>query len=264
METHPSRDPFGPAQGSSARLGGGGRFPSTSSGQALDSLRSLRNDNNKTKSPRHRKRAVATRSPAQIGLLRLCYHCPMSTKTLLTADDLWKKVADGSRYELSKGELLPMTPVGWRHGEIVIRLGRMLQQHAEENSLGGVGTEVGFRLARDPDTVRAPDIAFVARNRMPQGAAAERFAELAPDLAVEVLSPEDTASEIQRKVEEYLAAGARLVWIVDPSNQRVTTYRSLQDIKILSVEQQLDGGDILPGFTVQIAQIFADKSAQRG
>ncbi len=181
----------------------------------------------------------------------------MSTKTLLTADDLWKVVADGSRYELSKGELLPMTPVGWRHGKIVIRLGHMLHQHVEEKSLGGVGTEVGFRLTRDPDTVRAPDIAFVAQNRLPKGTAVEKFVEFAPDLAVEVLSPEDTVSGVQKKVEEYLAAGVPLVWLVGPANRKVTVYRSLQDIKILSVEQQLDGGDILPGFSVQIAQIFA-------
>ena len=181
----------------------------------------------------------------------------MSTKTLLTANDLWKLVADGSRYELSKGELLPMTPVGWRHGKIVIRFGRMLDQYVEEKGLGAVGTEVGFRLTRDPDTVRAPDIAFVAQNRLPKGAAVEKFVEFAPDLAVEVLSPEDTVSEIQKKVEEYLAAGVPLVWVVDPANQKVTVYRSLQDIKILSADQQLDGGDILPGFCLKIAQIFA-------
>src|SRR3970282_1381228 len=102
----------------------------------------------------------------------------MNTKTLLTGEDLWKIVADGSRYELSRGELVPMTPVNYNHGKIVIRLGRMLDPFVHANGLGGVVTEIGCRLARNPDTLRAPDIAFVARSREPQGADAEKFAEL--------------------------------------------------------------------------------------
>ena len=181
----------------------------------------------------------------------------MSTKTLLTSEDLWKIVADGSRYELSGGELVPMTPVGWRHGSIVIRLGRWLDQHVDQKGLGVVSTEVGFRLTRNPDTVRAPDVAFVARSRIPKGSLPEKFVDFPPDLAVEVLSPEDTASEVLRKVEEYLAAGVRLVWVVDPATQRVTIYRSLQDVKILTTEQELDGGAVLPGFRAKVAELFA-------
>src|SRR3970282_460832 len=107
----------------------------------------------------------------------------MGTKTLLTAEDLWKIVADGSRYELSRGELGPMTPVNYNHGKIVIRLGRMLDQFVQEHGLGAVGTEIGFRLARNPDTLRAPDIAFVAQSREPQGPPALKFAEVAADFA---------------------------------------------------------------------------------
>jgi Uma2 family endonuclease len=181
----------------------------------------------------------------------------MSTKTLLTSDDLWKTVADGSRYELSKGELVPMTPVGWRHGAIVIKLARMLGDYIEKRNLGNISTEVGFRLSRNPDTVRAPDVAFVAKARIPAGALSEKFVEFPPDLAAEVLSPEDTAREILRKVEEYLAAGVPLVWVLDPGTQTVTVYCSLQDVKILSADQELDGAGAIPGFKVQVSEIFA-------
>ena len=181
----------------------------------------------------------------------------MATKTLLTAEDLWKLVADGSRYELSRGELIPMPPVHFQHGKIVIRFGRILDQFVEQHRLGAVGTEIGFRLARNPDTLRAPDIAFVAQSREPQGAAAFKFAEIAPDLAVEVLSPEDSASDVLKKIEEYLAAGVHLVWIADPATQTVSVYRSLDDVRVLTAGQELDGGDVLPGFRTRIKDIFA-------
>jgi Uma2 family endonuclease len=181
----------------------------------------------------------------------------MSTKTVLTSEDLWKLVADGSRYELSRGELVPMTPVRLQHGQIVIRFGRRLDEYVEERRLGTVCTEVGFVLTRDPDTVRAPDLAFISQSRLPQGAAVDEFVEGAPDLAVEVLSPGDTVSETLRKVREYLGAGVPLVWVVDPATQTVTVYRSLEDVRVLTPDQELDGGDVLPGFRIAVKEIFA-------
>ena len=187
----------------------------------------------------------------------MCYHFTMSTKTLLTADYLWKMVADGSRYELSKGEIVPMSPVGIRHGQVVINLASQLRQYIKEKRLGIVGTEVGFKLTRDPDTVRAPDIAFMARSRFPEDQIPEKFADFHPDLAVEVLSPEDTASELLRKIEEYFSAGVPLVWVIDPATQTVTVYRALQDVKIISGDAELDGDEVLPGFRMKVAEIFA-------
>ena len=181
----------------------------------------------------------------------------MSTKTLLTSDDLWRIVADGSRYELSDGELVPMTPVGMDHGAIVINLGAKLSGYVRQGNLGLVCAEVGFRLRQNPDVTRAPDLAFVAKARLPKDGVPRKFADFPPDLAVEVLSPEDTASEIQKKVEEYLSAGVPLVWVVDPANRKVTVYRSLQDIKILTADQELDGGEVIPGFRIKVADIFA-------
>ena len=181
----------------------------------------------------------------------------MSTKTLLTSEDLWRIVADGSRYELSKGELLPMTPVGVRHAAVVSNLDRLLGDFVRKNNLGLVSPEIGFRLKQYPDTLRAPDLAFIAKQMYEKTGVPERFANFPPDLAVEVLSPEDTVSELTRKVEEYLAAGVPLVWIADPATQTVTVYRSLQDVKVLTADKELDGSPVFSGFRVKIAEIFA-------
>ena len=181
----------------------------------------------------------------------------MSTKTLLTSDDLWKIVADGSRYELSNGALLPMTPVGVRHAAVVNKLARLLGDFVENHHLGLVGPEIGFKLRRNPDTLRAPDVAFISRKRYEEKGIPEKFADFPPDLAVEVLSPEDAMSEIVRKVEEYLSAGVPLVWVADPATQTVTVYRSLQDVKVLTSDQELEASPVLPGFRASIAEIFA-------
>jgi Uma2 family endonuclease len=180
----------------------------------------------------------------------------MSTKTLLTAEDLWKVVADGSRYELSRGELVPMTPVGFQHSAIVGRLGMFLSRYVVDKRLGIVGMEGGFKLERDPDTLRAPDIHFVSKARIEKEGITPKFADFPPDLAVEVLSPEDTVSETQKKVEEYLAGGVRMIWIVEPATKTVTVYRSHQDVKVFTADQELEGGDVIPGFRIKVVEIF--------
>ena len=149
-----------------------------------------------------------------------------------------------------------MTPVGIQHGAIVIKLGRLLGSYVESKRLGLIGTEIGFRLSRDPDTVRGPDVAFIAKSRLPNEGIPKKFADFPPDLAVEVLSPEDTVSELLRKVEEYLKAGVPLIWVVDPATRTVTVYRSLQDVRIVSSDQQLDGGDVIPGFQFKVSDLF--------
>jgi len=132
-----------------------------------------------------------------------------------------------------------------------------LGQHVKENNLGLVyGAETGFKLATDPDTVRAPDIAFVRRELIEQTGLHKGFRPGAPDLAVEVLSPGDTAEEIEQKTAEWLAAGARAVWIVSPKRRTVTVHRSLKHIKILTEQDELDGADVVPGFRCRVADIF--------
>jgi Uma2 family endonuclease len=182
----------------------------------------------------------------------------MSTATeLLTADDLLKKPHDGYRYELVKGELIKEPSAGNIHGKRAMRLGWRLAQHVEGNDLGVVfAAETGFRLATDPDTVRAPDVAFVTRTRIEEAGEFEGFWPGAPDLAVEVISPGDLYIEVEEKVEEYLNAGARAVWVVDPRRRTITIYRSLTEITILTENDTIEGGDIIPGFSCPVAEVF--------
>lgn len=182
----------------------------------------------------------------------------MATTVPLTADDLLRLPDDGLPHELVKGELRTMTPAGGRHGVISALLTELLNHHVRVNRLGVVTTEgTGFRLARDPDTVRCPDVSFVSRTRVPPDEIGQGIIEGAPDLAVEVLSPSDTVFEIEEKVEEYLAAGARAVWVVNPKHRRVTVYAHSAPPRVLHEDDALEGGEILPGFTCPVREIFS-------
>jgi Uma2 family endonuclease len=182
----------------------------------------------------------------------------MSTATeLLTADDLLRIPHDGYRYELSQGELIKEPPAGNIHGNRTMRLGWRLARHVEANDLGVVfAAETGFRLATDPDTVRAPDVAFVVRPRVKEVGEFEGFWPGAPDLAVEVISPGDSYTGVEEKAVEYLRAGTRAVWVVDPRRRTVTIYRSLAEIKILTEADTLEAEDIISGFSCRVAEIF--------
>ena len=174
-----------------------------------------------------------------------------------SAEELLKMPDDGFRYELVKGELRKMSPAGSEHGATIINLTVPLAAHIKANNLGVVfGAETGFKIAADPDTVRAPDIAFVRRERIPEGGIPKGFWPGAPDLAVEVTSPGDTFEEVEEKVGDWLAAGARAVWIVNPKRRAVTVYRALNDVAILIEENELDGESVVPGFRCRVADIF--------
>ncbi|MGH8247923.1 MAG: Uma2 family endonuclease, partial [Gammaproteobacteria bacterium] len=136
------------------------------------------------------------------------------TKTLITAEQL-PAIAGDRRVELVDGELVSMSPVGLTHAWVVGRFTHWLESFVGEKKLGRVGPELGCVLRRNPDVVRAPDVCFIASGRL-RGINQEGYFEGAPDLAIEVLSPDDTASAMQEKMREYLAAGARLVWFADP------------------------------------------------
>ena len=182
----------------------------------------------------------------------------MSSATeLMTAEDLLKKPQDGYRYELAKGDLIREPPAGNIHGNRTMRLGWRLARHVEANDLGVVfAAETGFELATDPDTVRAPDIAFIAKSRIEEAGEFEGFWPGAPDLAVEVKSPGDSYIQIDEKAKEYLNAGARGVWVVDAGRRTITVYRSLTDIATLVENDALEGGDIVPGFSCRVAEVF--------
>ena len=182
----------------------------------------------------------------------------MSTATSFSAEQLWSLPHEGKRYELVAGELRMMSPSGWKHGEIVGKFHVMLGRHIEDYRLGRLfGAETGFLIARNPDTVRAPDIAFIRQEHLPESDPAEAFWPGPPDLAVEVLSPNDRRADLDEKIRDWLAAGVQLVWIVDPSQRTVTTYRSPEDVTVQTADDELAGGKIVPGFRCSITEIFA-------
>lgn len=183
----------------------------------------------------------------------------MSPTTLqpVTADELLYMPHGEFRYELVKGELKKMSPTGGEHGVTVIRLSWPLAQYVQLNQLGLVcGAETGFKIASDPDTVRAPDVAFVSHDRIPVTGIPRGFWPGAPDLAVEVVSPGDTVYEVDEKVEEWLAAGARAVWLVNPKRRTVTVHRASGESAALREHDNLDGEDVVPGFLCPVAEIF--------
>ncbi len=175
----------------------------------------------------------------------------------ITAEELFDLPEDGSRVELVQGELAHLTPTGGEHGALVVRIGRLLDEHVEAHDLGVCcGAETGFILQRDPDTVRAPDAAVVLKSRIPETGIPAGYWPFAPDLAVEVVSPSDRLADVHVKIAEYFAAGTRLVWLVEPETRMVHLYGSAREVEVVGTEQDLDGGDVLPGFRCDVRRLF--------
>ena len=175
----------------------------------------------------------------------------------VTAEELLRIPNDGLRSELVRGEVRRMAPAGNVHGRLAMKIGWTLAQHVETQGLGVVyAAETGFRIASDPDTVRAPDAAFVSRERVEAVGDAEGYWPGAPDLAVEVVSPNDTYSEVEEKVTDWLRAGTRMVVVVNPRGKTVTVRSSEKDITVLIEEDALDGGEVVPGWRLPVADVF--------
>lgn len=184
---------------------------------------------------------------------------PAGTEDLLTIEEFERLPDDGFRSELVRGRVVREPPAGMDHGEIGNRLAFLVTGFVRRHGLGKVyNADTGFVLFEDPPTVRAPDVAFVSCSRVPSPAESVGFGRLAPDLAVEVLSPSNTAAAIIDKVEDYLKAGTRLVWVVEPCRRSVTVYRSRSEIRLLGGDDELGGYDVLPGFSLRVSNIFAD------
>ena len=180
-----------------------------------------------------------------------------TTPQLLTADDLWR-MPNNQRRELVKGELRTMAPAGFEHGAVIMNLSVRLAQHVNANRLGVVvGAETGFVLARNPDTVRGADVAFVSTACLPQGPLPISFFPGAPDVAVEVVSPGDTMVEVQEKVGDYLAGCTKVVWVVNPRHKTVTVHRPQTPPFVLRQADTLTGDDVVPGFSCAVSEIFA-------
>lgn len=162
------------------------------------------------------------------------------------------------RWELIDGEPVEMTPSADESSSVGATIIFLLGSFVRPRGLGRLySADGGFVLFPDRQTVRVPDAAFVRAERMPQGQARKSFPRLAPDLVVEVLSPSDRASDVAAKLEMYQEAGVPLIWLVDPEKMTVTVIASGKTTRVLQSGDTLDGGNVLPGFSVPVAEIFA-------
>ncbi len=175
----------------------------------------------------------------------------------VTAEELLRTPDDGLRRELVRGEVRTMAPTGSAHGRIAINVSTTLDRHVRSNGLGVVfAAETGFRISENPDSVRAPDTAFVRQERVETVGDTEGYWPGAPDLAVEVVSPNDRFAEVEEKVADWLSAGTRMVLIVNPRGRTVTVRRSEREALILSEEETIQGGEVVPGWTLPVGDVF--------
>ena len=178
-------------------------------------------------------------------------------RKLLTADDLLRLDAQGVCGELIRGALIETMPAGREHGQIVMNLGAELRNYIKPRKLGVlVGSDSGVWLERDPDTVREPDIAFFSAEKSPLDERVTGYAEVVPDLVVEVVSPSDSRSAVNDKALMWLRYGARLVWVVHPDARVVDVHREGHPVAALGESESLDGLDALPGFSCPVREIF--------
>ena len=180
-------------------------------------------------------------------------------RTLVTAKEFWELYAhkDFPKYELVKGELIEMAPPGGIHGGIAANLVAALHPYVRQNNLGQIMVETGYNLERDPDTVRAPDVSFIRAERVSPEGLPRGFVTGAPDLAVEVVSPSDTAAEVEAKVHDYLRSGTQRVWVVYSSTRRIVTYSVDGSVRWYHEGDSLQDEELLPGFSLPLREIFA-------
>lgn len=175
----------------------------------------------------------------------------------MTAKELLE-FGDNSTCELIAGEFIPKRPAGGAHGRLASRINRIVGDYVEKHALGETfGAETGFIVAHNPDTVRAPDFAFITQERLALIGDFDEFIPIAPDLAVEVVSPHDRWTKIEEKVQDYLRAGTRLVWVLNPKTKTIHVYHGFASVVVLTSKGQLEGGEVLPGFAAAVAYLFA-------
>jgi Uma2 family endonuclease len=174
---------------------------------------------------------------------------------LMTAEE-FSELDPDLKAELVRGRVVPLALPKPRHGVITVRISARLLSFVESNNLGFVTSEIGFILARDPDTVRGPDVAFLSFERLGSHALPEKWPSFAPDLVVEVISPSDRPKQIRDKVRDWFAGGARRVWLFYPRTRNVYALRSPTDVQVLGAGDTLTGGDVLPGFSCPVAELF--------
>jgi Uma2 family endonuclease len=177
------------------------------------------------------------------------------TEHLVTVEE-FERMPSAERYELVEGRLVPMSPVNFDHGRIVLQLAYLLKEHLKNRPEGVAVVEAGFTLASNPDTVRGPDVAFVRRGRAP-APGTRGFPRIAPDALFEVLSPDDRPGDLRKKVAEYIRCGVHLVVVVDPEKKTLVIHRrEAQPLTLRDGNDVLDMADVIPGFTCRVSDIF--------
>ena len=178
-------------------------------------------------------------------------HKPVTAQELLAMPD------DGLRRELVRGEVRKTAPAGFQHGSIAAEVAASLAWHVRSNGLGVVvAAETGFKIAGNPDTVRAPDAAFVSRERVEEADGTIGYWTGAPVLAVEVISPNDRFAEVEEKVGDWISSGCRMVLIVNPKGKNVTVRLPEKRVAILTEAETIDGGEVVPGWTLPVSELF--------
>ncbi len=178
----------------------------------------------------------------------------MSAKVLLSDEELMRLPKDGYKYEYMEGEL-KVSPTGMLHESIGVELILKLRAFTKKHQLGRVySSSVGYRM--ESGNVLSPDVSFVKKSRLPGGKSPAGFGHFAPDLAVEILSPSDNLQEVEDKITEYFENGSGLVWLINPKKRIATVYHSLRHYQILQENDELRGGEVVPGFSCKVKDLF--------
>lgn len=179
----------------------------------------------------------------------------MATTAAITLEELARMPEDGLRHEIDAGELLVMTRPNSRHGAAQVNIGGILREFVRRNKLGRFYSETGFILGRNPEILRGPDVAFVRNERLP-AIPEDGRGELGPDLVVEIVSPSDTARQMNRKVRQYLAAGTRAVWLVYPDTKSVHVFEPGIIVRVVEFDGVVSSPAAIPGFELPVRDIF--------
>ncbi len=181
----------------------------------------------------------------------------MTTETrLMTAEELWQLPEDHLRHELVEGVITTMAPSGGGHGKLAVRLSSRLTTYVEAHKLGEVFVETGCIIRRNPDVVLSPDVAFISYERLPGGVLPEGFIDGTPDLVAEIISPNDLYTEVAEKVAQWLTAGTRMVLVINPRRRTVIVHRATSTSTPLTEDDQIDGADAVPGWTMPVRELF--------